>query len=49
MPQGVQAGGAHVQEQDITKGDGLERCTSNIVDGIGRLAQQLILQLHDHR
>ena len=37
------------QEQGITKGDGLERCTSNIVDGIGRLGQRLILHLHDHR
>ena len=39
----------HVQEQGITKGDGLERCTSNIVDGVGTLGQQLFLQLHDHR
>ena len=33
----------------VSKGDGLERCTSNIVDGIGRLRQRLILQLHDHK
>ena len=47
VPQGVQAGKA--QEQGITKGDDLERCTSNIVDGIGRLGQRLILQLHGIR
>ena len=27
----------------------LEEHRSNIVDGIGRLGQRLILQLHDHR
>ena len=39
VPQRVHSGRAH--EQGITQGDGLERCTSNIADGIGRLGQWL--------
>ena len=44
---GVHSGKA--QEQSITQGDGLDRCTSNIVDVCGRLGKRVILQLHDHR
>ena len=49
MSEGVHAGRA--QEQGVTQSarDGLERCTSNIVDGIGGLGLQLILHLHDSR
>ena len=42
VPQGVCSGRAH-EQGIITQDDGLGRCTSSIVDGIGRLGQRLIL------
>ena len=41
-------GRSSISRPDRSKG-ALQRCSRDVVDGIGRLGQRLILQLHDHR